>query len=149
MTKNEAIQAMKEGNKITHTYFTTDEFIRMEKDWQIITEEGYTIGLDTFFGVRNDNLWEYGYEIWTPKGDAAPSPSSVDRGIEGENERLASQVAILREALEKIAKWELPVAGEFWDRDKKQLMSYEAAYGSNGSRDYIKSIAKSALDQTK
>lgn len=51
----------------------------------------------------------------------------------------------LTEALEKIANWELPATGQFWDDEKTRPMGYESAYGSNGAREYIKSIAKEAL----
>jgi len=55
--------------------------------------------------------------------------------------------AKLLEALHKIANWELPESGSFWDNDKKDPMSYEAAFGSNGVRDYIKSVAKAAIKE--
>jgi uncharacterized protein YukJ len=51
----------------------------------------------------------------------------------------------LTQALQKIADWEMPESGSFWDDEKTRPMSYEAAYGSNGVRDYIKEIAKQAL----
>lgn len=57
---------------------------------------------------------------------------------EAENDRL-------RKALTKIANWELPETGKFWDEKEKRPMSYEAAYGSNGVRDYMKALAKNAL----
>ena len=58
----------------------------------------------------------------------------------------------LREALEKIERWDLPASGKFWHNADGSLserpMSYEAAYGSNGARDYIRLIARSALAST-
>jgi hypothetical protein len=68
----------------------------------------------------------------------------------GETEETAKLIAAapdLLEALEKIAKWDLPPTGKFWDIEETRPMSYEAAYGSNGSRDYIKSIAKAAIEK--
>jgi hypothetical protein len=59
--------------------------------------------------------------------------------------RLQSENERLREALTKIANWELPPTGKFWDREKTQPTSYETEYGSNGARDYVKNIAKDAL----
>lgn len=49
------------------------------------------------------------------------------------------------EALQKIVKWEMPITGQFWDKEETRPLSYAAAYGSNGERDYIKSIAKTAI----
>lgn len=52
---------------------------------------------------------------------------------------------VLTDALQKIAAWELPETGKFWDEEKKEPMSYGAAYGSNGERDYMKKVATAAL----
>lgn len=51
----------------------------------------------------------------------------------------------LLEALNKIANWELPATGKFWDKEETQPTSYETEYGSNGARDYMKSLAKAAI----
>lgn len=55
---------------------------------------------------------------------------------------------ILEKALERIAKWngEFPETGKFWDEQKTRPMSYDVAYGSNGTRDYMRAIARQALD---
>ena len=58
---------------------------------------------------------------------------------------LQDEVAHLKETLLKIANWELPVTGKFWDDNKSQPVSYEAAHGSNGARDYIKALAAKAI----
>lgn len=49
----------------------------------------------------------------------------------------------LRRALEQIERWELPETGESWPSGG--AVSYEAAHGSNGVRDYIRSVARQAL----
>jgi hypothetical protein len=59
----------------------------------------------------------------------------------------AKKILFAYEALQKVLKWEMPVTGQFWDKEEKQPMSYAAAYGSNGERDYIKSIAKAAISK--
>lgn len=59
----------------------------------------------------------------------------------------AKKILVAYEALQKVLKWEMPVTGQFWDKEEKQPMSYAAAYGSNGERDYIKSIAKAAISE--
>jgi len=52
----------------------------------------------------------------------------------------------LREALQKIADWQLPATGKFWDDDEKtRPISYEAAYGSHGSQEYMRRLAVEAL----
>lgn len=49
----------------------------------------------------------------------------------------------LREALCVIAKWKLPPSGKTWDDGTP--MSYGAAFGSNGERDYVRTVASNAL----
>jgi hypothetical protein len=51
----------------------------------------------------------------------------------------------LRKALERIERWfgEFPDTGERWNDGTP--MSYAAAYGSNGERDYMRGIARAAL----
>lgn len=60
---------------------------------------------------------------------------------------IRSKNQIYLQALKTIAAWQLPETNEFWDREKKQPMSYEAAHGSNGARDYIKNIARTAIEE--
>jgi|GEM_PF-3784566 len=59
----------------------------------------------------------------------------------------AKDAGILVEALRKVAEWKLPETGRFWDDDKTRPLSYEAAYGSNGAREFIRGIARAALTQ--
>ena len=55
----------------------------------------------------------------------------------------------LIKALQRIADWDLPDTGKFWDKERLVPASYESLYGSNGARDYIKNIAKEALEKVK
>lgn len=48
MTREEALQAMINGEKVTHRYFTSDEYIYM-KGGNIFSEEGYNFGLGNKF----------------------------------------------------------------------------------------------------
>lgn len=60
----------------------------------------------------------------------------------------ADSHADLVKALEKIEKWfgEFPETGRFWhDGVRQQPMSYGAAFGSNGERDFMREIARAAL----
>lgn len=54
-------------------------------------------------------------------------------------------VDTVRKALERIAKWfgEFPETGRTWPDGSP--MSYSAAHGSNGERDYMRGIAREAL----
>lgn len=64
MTKNQAIAAMLSGSKVTHSYFSSDEWITMEGNLTIITEEGYSISVDEFWKYRQGEAWESGWSIW-------------------------------------------------------------------------------------
>ena len=46
-------------------------------------------------------------------------------------------------ALQKIADWEMPPTNKFWPDGKEIRYSY--LYGSQGERDYIRSVALDAL----
>jgi len=57
---------------------------------------------------------------------------------------LERENARLREALKVISEWNsFPETGQKW-RDGTPL-SYAAAYGSNGERDYMRNVAQKAL----
>lgn len=68
------------------------------------------------------------------------------------HEQLEAEAERLREALMRIERWfgEFPETGKFWRGDEGAItdrpMSYGAAYGSNGERDYMRSIARAALE---
>ncbi|MDM0024122.1 hypothetical protein [Variovorax saccharolyticus] len=51
----------------------------------------------------------------------------------------------MRRALTIIANWALPETGKFWDEEKTRPTSYETEYGSNGARDYMRSLASMTL----
>jgi hypothetical protein len=51
----------------------------------------------------------------------------------------------LRKALTIIANWTLPATGKFWDEEQTRPTSYEAEYGSNGARDYMRNLAAQTL----
>jgi hypothetical protein len=61
----------------------------------------------------------------------------------------AARAGELEAALQWIERWfgEFPETGEFWPGTERP-MSYAACYGSNGERDYMRSIARAALRQT-
>ena len=61
-------------------------------------------------------------------------------------QELLAEIKRKDEALAKIEKWfgEFPPTGQFW-AGSRQEMSYSAAYGSNGERDYMRGVARQAL----
>lgn len=40
MTKQEAITAMREGKKVTHRYFSSNEWMTFDNDGKILLEDG-------------------------------------------------------------------------------------------------------------
>lgn len=65
MTKLEAIEAMKAGAKVTHRFFEPQEWITMEGNLTIITEEGYACSTVEFWGFRKSVQWERDWSIWS------------------------------------------------------------------------------------
>ena len=62
--------------------------------------------------------------------------------------KVSDRVRIMEEALERIVKWhgEFPeVTTEF--NGKVEKCSYGIAYGSNGERDFMREIARKALEE--
>lgn len=48
MSKEEAIQAMKEGKKVTHRFFSSDEWMTIENGF-LLLEDGVRISFGRFF----------------------------------------------------------------------------------------------------
>jgi len=73
--------------------------------------------------------------------ESAPSSDVEHEGYPG----IAHDFERMRAALEKIERWfgEFPATGRTWDDGSP--MSYGAAYGSNGERDYMRGVARAAL----
>lgn len=65
MTKQEAIEAMKAGAKLTHPSFMKHEWITMEGNSTVITEEGYTISSVEFWKYRTHENFNRGWFIWS------------------------------------------------------------------------------------
>lgn len=69
MTKLEAIDAMKDGQWVKHSYFLTEERVTM-KSGKIETEDGCICEPNLFWILRTDDLWENGWEIFVPETSA-------------------------------------------------------------------------------
>jgi hypothetical protein len=65
MTRDEALKELKSGKKITHTYFTSDEYLFQRAD-VIFTEEGYEVTPE-FWDLRSSKSWDEGWEIYKEK----------------------------------------------------------------------------------
>ncbi len=63
MTKEEAIEAMHRGEKVTHHYFCRGEWMTIS-DFMIEFEDGVCCSPSEFWRDRTDAGWEYGYSIW-------------------------------------------------------------------------------------
>jgi hypothetical protein len=66
MTKQEAIAAMKRGEKVTHRFFDPGEYIT-QKGFVIRTEDGAGIDIETFWNDRCAVQWESDWEIYQEK----------------------------------------------------------------------------------
>ncbi|MCK9369196.1 hypothetical protein M0R04_04595 [Candidatus Dojkabacteria bacterium] len=67
--------------------------------------------------------------------------------VESNEVNMTYREAKLEHALRTIVKWsDFPDTGSFYDIEETQKVSYGAAYGSNGERDYMRSIARKALE---
>ncbi len=62
MTQEEAIVLMKQGVKVTHNYFSSNEWMTISQG-QIILEDGVKCSINEFFSYRKAG-WEDGYSQW-------------------------------------------------------------------------------------
>lgn len=63
MTKDEALAAMKKGQRVTHAYFLPSEWMTMTKSGQIITEDGITQDAEEFWTYRSGDGWNQNYSL--------------------------------------------------------------------------------------
>lgn len=63
MTKTEAIQATKEGKKVTHRYFSNDEYLYRDNSGILRTEEGYPVKPE-FWSYRTDASWDSDWSVY-------------------------------------------------------------------------------------
>lgn len=64
MTKQEAIELMMQGIKVTHRYFDKGEWMTMRYG-KIKLEDGVTCSPELFWFYRNDSSWNEGYELFS------------------------------------------------------------------------------------
>lgn len=69
MSKAEAIQQMLLGKRVMHElFFSSNEWITMLDDSTILTEDGYTINMDTFWHIRPQKAFDCNWVEWKPIG---------------------------------------------------------------------------------
>lgn len=64
MNKTEAILAMKSGKKVTHKYFSPDEWMTMIGNTIILFEDGVECEVDEFWSYRTQEYWDDGYSLF-------------------------------------------------------------------------------------
>lgn len=63
MNRSEAMQALREGKKITHVYFTDGEFVYLEEG-KVMYEDGASSSVEFFWSIRENELWDKGWKIY-------------------------------------------------------------------------------------
>lgn len=68
MTKQEAIEAMQQGKKVHHAYFTPSEYIHIV-DGKLVDENDYSMDHEgvNFWTDRQGIAWQTGWNIYEPK----------------------------------------------------------------------------------
>lgn len=67
MTKEEALRELFAGKKITHRYFSDDEWITFKSEEEKLElEDGAKCSLHEFFMYRRGDEWETDWSIWEP-----------------------------------------------------------------------------------
>lgn len=61
--KDQALKLMQQGIKITHDYFTSEEWMTIKKG-KLVFEDGYTCTIEEFYKDRNGKGWETGYYLF-------------------------------------------------------------------------------------
>ena len=63
MTKAQALDAMQSGQKITHRFFSPDEWMTIDNG-KILLEDGVRCMPNDFFKYRSDKSWNDGYSLY-------------------------------------------------------------------------------------
>jgi hypothetical protein len=62
LSKEEAIEAMKGGAKVSHRCFTEEEWMKWDAGY-IVFEDGCQCTITEFFRIRTGEAWADGYRI--------------------------------------------------------------------------------------
>jgi len=63
MTRAEAIKVMREGKKVTHRYFTPEEWVT-QQGGQILLEDGVKCSPAEFWRYRQEEIYNNDWDIW-------------------------------------------------------------------------------------
>lgn len=66
LTKEQAIEAMQEGKKVTHQYFSPDEWVTLTSDGLFQFEDKVVCTPEMFWQDRSGNNWETGWSLFNP-----------------------------------------------------------------------------------
>ena len=72
MTKEQAIQAMRDGQKVTHRYFTPDEWMMIDKKAPIVKyifEDGNTISSTMFWSDHSNPCFDIDWSVFKERGE--------------------------------------------------------------------------------
>ena len=64
MTKEEAIQEMKQGKKVSHRYFDDNEWMTIDEDGMYLLEDGARCTPLEFWLYRPGDYWKDGYFLF-------------------------------------------------------------------------------------
>jgi hypothetical protein len=62
LTREEAVEALLSGKKLTHNYFTNNEWVMMMGDFMLF-ENNQTQSVDSFWNIRKNDWWNSGWNI--------------------------------------------------------------------------------------
>ena len=103
------------------------------------------------YGYTNDMMCDYARDyaranVAAKDAEIEALRAEVERLAQAERDREAAEAecARLLTALGTVADWNLPETGETWPSGYP--ISFEAQYGSNGVRDYMRAVARKAID---
>lgn len=63
MTKVQAVDAMKAGKKVSHKYFTSEEWMTIEEG-MFLFEDGNRCHMKQFWETRYEDWWNSDWRIW-------------------------------------------------------------------------------------
>lgn len=129
MTKEQAIEAMENGDKITHSLFTDEEFIFI-KNGEIHDENGYKMRMGNvdFWTDRTHECWQDGYSLF--KGN--------------EKKQTDNSNIVLQEILEDAARFQYKNVG-YNKEDDGELSLYikGAELGANWQKEQLQPLIDS------
>lgn len=62
LTRNEAVEALLSGRKLTHRYFLDGEWIMMMGE-SVLFDDSQTQSVDSFWNIRKGDIWSTGWSI--------------------------------------------------------------------------------------